>query len=120
MVNADTYPAAASANLAAETVTSSIVWPWAVPLVLGVVAVVGAVAWYLVHRPHPVKDEEAVWVANSDYVEHIPQMAAWVRRYRALQWAGVATIALVAVAIVTYAGFTLWCEAQLRRTLRRS
>lgn len=89
---------AQGAQLAAETVTSSLVWPWAVPLVLGVVAVVGALAWYLVHRPHPAKDEEAVWVANSDYVEHIPQLASWVRRYRALQWAGIATIALVAVA----------------------
>lgn len=85
-------------TLAAETVESSIVHPWVVPVVLVAVLVVGVVAWFLTHRPHPVKDEEAVWVANSDYVEHIPQMASWVRRYRALQWGGVGALLVVAVA----------------------
>ncbi|MFC6420010.1 VWA domain-containing protein [Sanguibacter inulinus] len=89
---------AAPQDLAAESVTSSIVWPWVVPVVVAVVVVVGVVAWYLTHRPHPVKDEEAVWVANSGYVEHIPQMTSWVRRYRALQWAGVGAVLVAAVA----------------------
>lgn len=85
-------------DLAAESVTSSIVWPWVVPVVVAVVVVVGIVAWYLTHRPNPVKEEEAVWVANSGYVEHIPQMTSWVRRYRALQWAGVGAVLVAAVA----------------------
>jgi Ca-activated chloride channel family protein len=89
---------AAPQDLAAESVTSSIVWPWVVPVVVAVVVVVGIVAWYLTHRPHPVKEEEAVWVANSGYVEHIPQMTSWVRRYRALQWAGVGAVLVAAVA----------------------
>lgn len=89
---------AAPQDLAAESVTSSIVWPWVVPVVVAVVVVVGVVAWYLTHRPHPVKEEEAVWVANSGYVEHIPQMTSWVRRYRALQWAGVGAVLVAAVA----------------------
>ena len=90
--------AAATPDLAAASVTSSIVWPWVVPVVIAVVVLVGAVAWYLTHRPHPVKEEEAVWVANSGYVEHIPQMTSWVRRYRALQWAGVGAVLVATLA----------------------
>ncbi|SDB91216.1 Ca-activated chloride channel family protein [Sanguibacter gelidistatuariae] len=84
--------------LAAEQVTSSIAWPWAIAVVLVVVAAAGGLAWYFARNPTIKPTEEAVWVANSDYVEQIPEFRSWVRRYRGLQWAGIAAIALGALA----------------------
>lgn len=95
---ADAQRGAADAVLAADRVTSSIAWPWAIAVVLVVVAVAGGLAWYFARTPKVKVTEEAVWVANSDYVEQIPQFHSWVRRYRGLQWAGIGALTLAALA----------------------
>ena len=84
--------------LAADEAMSAIAWPWVIAVVLAVVAVAGGLAWYFARNPRVKPNEEAVWVANSDYVDQIPQFRSWVRRYRALQWVGVSALALAAVA----------------------
>lgn len=89
---------AAEQVLAADEVMSSIAWPWLIAVVVVVVAVAGALAWYFARNPKAKPHEEAVWVANSDYVDQIPQFRSWVRRYRALQWVGIGALALAALA----------------------
>lgn len=84
--------------LAADQVTSSLAWPWVIVGVLLLVATTGGLAWYFARNPTVKPTEEAVWVANSDYVEQIPQFRSWVRRYRGLQWAGIGALALAALA----------------------
>lgn len=87
--------------LAAEQVSSSIRWPWVVVVALVVAFAALGVAWYLARHPRKVEAEEAVWVANSDYLDQIPAFRTWVRRYRLLQWTGV----LGLVVAVLGAGF---------------
>ncbi|PFG34997.1 vWA domain-containing protein [Sanguibacter antarcticus] len=88
--------------LAAGEVTSSIRWPWLVAVVLVVVAAAALVAWYTARHPRSARSEEAVWVANSEYLQQIPELRAWVRRYRALQWLGVTglLVATVGTAVI--------------------
>lgn len=65
---------------------ASILWPWLwVALVVAVLAA-GAVAWWLARRRQArAADRDVLWVANSDYLEHVPAFTSWVRRYRVLQ-----------------------------------
>lgn len=83
--------------LAAEQVTSSIRWPWLVAVVLVLVAAAAVLAWYFARNPRSARSEEAVWVANSEYLEQIPEFRTWVKRYRALQWLGVTGLVVAAV-----------------------
>ncbi|MBI9115812.1 vWA domain-containing protein [Sanguibacter suaedae] len=89
--------------LAAEQVYSTVRWPWMVAVVLAVVVIALAVGWYRVRHPRVRSPQEAVWVANSDYLGEVPEFRSWVHRYRALQWIGVTGAALAALAAAAIA-----------------
>jgi Ca-activated chloride channel homolog len=73
-------------------------WPWLIAVIIGSITIIGSLAWYFGRRPHASDTEEAVWVANSGYMDRIPRFKQWVRRYRALQWAGVGALSIAVVA----------------------
>ncbi|MEK8227144.1 vWA domain-containing protein [Oerskovia sp. M15] len=86
---------------------ASILWPWLLAAVLVLALAAGATAWWLARRrrarAEKKQDADGVtWVANSAYLAQVPAFAAWVRRYRALQVAGLVglLVALLGVGAV--------------------
>ncbi|MFF2620903.1 vWA domain-containing protein [Oerskovia jenensis] len=85
---------------------ASILWPWLLAAVVVLVLAAGASAWWLARRrrarAQKARSDDVTWVANSAYLAQVPAFAAWVRRYRTLQVAGLAglLVALVGVGAV--------------------
>ncbi|GAA1401998.1 vWA domain-containing protein [Oerskovia paurometabola] len=85
---------------------ASILWPWLLAAVVVLVLAAGAAAWWLARRRRAralkAQPDDVTWVANSSYLAQVPAFAAWVRRYRRLQVAGLAglLVALVGVGAV--------------------
>ncbi|GAA3222781.1 VWA domain-containing protein [Oerskovia jenensis] len=85
---------------------ASILWPWLLAAVVVLVLAAGASAWWLARRrrarAEKARSDDVTWVANSAYLAQVPAFAAWVRRYRTLQVAGLGglLVALVGVGAV--------------------
>ncbi|WP_336706986.1 vWA domain-containing protein [Oerskovia sp. USHLN155] len=85
---------------------ASILWPWLLAAVVVLVLAAGATAWWLARRrrarAEKARPDDVTWVANSSYLAQVPAFAAWVRRYRTLQVAGLVglLVALVGVGAV--------------------
>lgn len=89
----------------ANSVTSTLQWPWAIAIVLGVAAIVAGVAWFLTWRRKDGaknKAANALWVANSSYVTQLPSFKKRVRIYRFTQLAGIGglVVGLVATGVL--------------------
>ncbi|MCB7134979.1 vWA domain-containing protein [Cellulosimicrobium marinum] len=65
----------------------AVLWPWVwAGVVVAVLAVAGA-GWWFARRRARERAADVLWVANSDYLADVPEVGAWVRRYRLLQGA---------------------------------
>lgn len=60
-------------------VTRLLMYPWAVPAVIGIVILALVLGWWA-KRP-PIKREETMWLANSEYVRTLPSYRNQLRVY---------------------------------------
>lgn len=86
-------------ELAPGPTTSSFLWPWAWAAVVVVVLAIGGTAWWLARRRQAARSDDAVWVANSAYVESVPAFAGLMRRYRLLQGSLAAALVVAVVGV---------------------
>ncbi|WP_149203506.1 VWA domain-containing protein [Actinotalea subterranea] len=75
------------------TVSSGLVWPWLLAVLLLAVLAGAAWAW----RTRRASSDEAHWVAHTERLDEVPEVRRAVRDYQVLRWAGVGTL-VVAVA----------------------
>ena len=96
-----------------------LVWGWLVPVLLLFVFSFFAIGWLVGNRRKRKMAETDIWVANTSYLNQLPQLKSWIRKYRFNQLVGALALVVILLGSATLASRPVTIEVSNKKLATR-